>query len=104
VAEATRAVCGETLAAGKRFGTVGLNLEHTRRVLDLGASLVCHGVDMLLVKQGLEAVKTQFGRLGFGFDGQDIPVQPAARPHYRPLDGVPVHDNMRAQREKIPIT
>lgn len=98
VPEAMREVCRETLAAGKRFGTLVFNQEQAKRVLDMGGSLICYGADLAFVKQGLEQVKEQFGRLGFAFDGQEPQLQPIARPHYHQVDRVPVH------REKTRIT
>ena len=99
VTEAMRTVCSETLAAGKRFGTVGLNVEHTTHLLDMGASLVCSGVDLLWVKRGLEEMRSQYGPLGFAFDGQVAPTQPVERPHFRPLDGIPTHDGVSIRRK-----
>jgi 4-hydroxy-2-oxoheptanedioate aldolase len=95
VPEAMREVCRETLAAGKRFGTLVFSLEQAQRVLDMGGSLVCYGADLGFVKAGLEQTKEQFGRLGFSFDGEEAPSRPAARPHYHHVDGAPHH------REKI---
>ena len=103
VPEAMREVCRETLAAGKRFGTLVFNMEQAQRVLDMGGSLVCYGADLSFVKQGLEQVRTQFGRLGFAFDGQGASPQPVAHPHYRPVDGVPIHDGVPVHREKTRI-
>jgi 4-hydroxy-2-oxoheptanedioate aldolase len=71
VPEAMREVCRETLAAGKRFGTVAFSFEHVQPLLDMGATLISHGADLLFVKQGLEQLKTQFGRSGFAFGGAD---------------------------------
>lgn len=67
VPEAMREVCRETLAAGKRFGTLVFTLEQAKRVVDMGGSLVCYGADLAFAKQGLEETKTQFGKLGFVF-------------------------------------
>ena len=103
VPEAIREVCRETLAAGKRFGTLVFNLEQAKRVLDMGGSLVCYGADLSFVKQGLEDVKSQFGQLGFAFDGQSVPTEPMARPHFHPLDGVLAHDGIPVHREKIRV-
>ena len=69
VSEAMRTVCRETLAAGKRFGTVAFGPENVQPLLDMGASLILHGADLLFVKRGLEQMKVQFERLGFVFDG-----------------------------------
>lgn len=101
VAEAMRTACRETLAAGKRFGTLAFNLEQVQRLLDMGASLISFGSDLTFVLQALQKMKTQFGRLGFAFDGQDAASQPVARPHYRHVDGIPAHDGVPIQREKI---
>jgi 4-hydroxy-2-oxoheptanedioate aldolase len=103
VEEAMRTICRETLAAGKHFGTVGLNLEHTKRLLDMGASLVCSGLDMLWVKQGLEEMKAQYGKIGFGFDGQITPARPVARPHFHALDGAPAHDRIPRREETVAL-
>jgi 4-hydroxy-2-oxoheptanedioate aldolase len=100
VTEAMHTICRETLAAGKRFGIPGLDLRHTRLVLDMGASLVCSGVDLIWVKRGLEELKSQYGPLGFGFDRQVAPARPVVRPHFRPSDGVPTHDGAPIRREK----
>jgi aryl-alcohol dehydrogenase-like predicted oxidoreductase len=51
-----RTVCGETLAAGKRFGTVGLSLEHTRPVFDM---VVSAGESTLTMRY------RRFGRTGW---------------------------------------
>jgi 4-hydroxy-2-oxoheptanedioate aldolase len=72
VPDAMREVCRDTLAAGKRFGTLVFTREQAQRVLDMGGSLVCYGADLGFVKQGLEDTKTQFGKLGFVFD--HIPI------------------------------
>lgn len=56
------------LAAGKRFGTIVPDLEYTRRMLDLGASLLCYGGDMHFVRQALMEVRKNFGPLGFEFE------------------------------------
>jgi 4-hydroxy-2-oxoheptanedioate aldolase len=100
VTEAMRTICHETLAAGKRFGTVGLNVEHTTRLLEMGASLVCSGVDLLWVKRGLEELKSQYGPLGFAFDGQVAAARPVVRPHFHALDSVSAHDGVSIRRKK----
>lgn len=101
VPNAMREVCRETLAAGKRFGTLVFNLEQAQRVLDMGSSLVCYGADLSFVKQGLEQVKTQFGEMGFAFNGQAAPSEPVAHPHFRHRDGVYVHNDVPIHREKV---
>lgn len=61
-------VARETLAAGKRFGTLAFDPAMARQVLDLGTTLVCHGVDMVWIKQAMEQIRRDFGPLGFVFD------------------------------------
>jgi 4-hydroxy-2-oxoheptanedioate aldolase len=75
VPDAMREVCRETLAAGKRFGTVAFDLQHVQPLLDMGASLISYGADLLFVKAALEQIKSQFSRLGFAFDGADRTIR-----------------------------
>jgi 4-hydroxy-2-oxoheptanedioate aldolase len=103
VPDAMREVCRETLAAGKRFGTLVFDLEQAKRVLDMGGSLICYGADLGFVKHGLEEMQSQFGKLGFAFDGQEAASQPVARPHYQSVDGIPVHNGVSTRREKTPV-
>jgi 4-hydroxy-2-oxoheptanedioate aldolase len=58
----------QALAAGKRFGTIVPDLEYTKRMLELGASLLCYGGDLHFVRQALIDVRTAFGPLGFEFE------------------------------------
>jgi 4-hydroxy-2-oxoheptanedioate aldolase len=67
VPEAMQEVCRQTLAAGKRFGTLVFTLEQAKRVVDMGGSLICYGADLAFAKKGLEETKEQFGKLGFMF-------------------------------------
>ena len=53
--------------AGKHWGTPAMSLDHARRLLDLGARLLTHSADIVLVKQGLERMQEDFGKLGFRF-------------------------------------
>jgi 4-hydroxy-2-oxoheptanedioate aldolase len=94
VAEAMRTVCRETLAAGKRFGTLAFNMEQVQRLLDMGASLISFGSDLTFVLQALQKIRTDFGRMGFTFDGADGATPPVTRPHYQSPDGVPGHDGV----------
>lgn len=67
VLEAMHRICSETLAAGKRFGTFVTNVEQAQRALNLGASLICYGMDILFLKAALENAKQQLSALGFTF-------------------------------------
>ena len=43
--------------AGKWWGTVSGSPEHTQTLFDLGAKFICHGCDLIMVKQGMEQIQ-----------------------------------------------
>jgi len=53
--------------AGIRFGTLVTNLDHAKRALELGASLITYGGDLHFVREALFNVREQFGSLGIPF-------------------------------------
>lgn len=57
----------QALAAGKRFGTIVPDVEYAKRMLDLGASLLCYGGDLHFVRAALAETRKNFGPLGFPF-------------------------------------
>jgi 4-hydroxy-2-oxoheptanedioate aldolase len=63
-------VAGATKSAGKAWGMPCGSAEHARRLLDRGARFLAHGADILMVKNGFEAIQRDFGKLGFSFDGR----------------------------------
>jgi 4-hydroxy-2-oxoheptanedioate aldolase len=70
ILDAYRRLADAAKRAGKWWGTVSASPEHSRMLLDLGALFVCHGADILIVKQGLEAIQERYAPLGFQFDNQ----------------------------------
>lgn len=42
--------------AGKWWGTVSGSPEHTQKLFDPGAKFICHGADLIMVKQGMEQI------------------------------------------------
>jgi len=56
--------------AGIAWGTVSGTPEHTQRLLDLGATFICHGADLIMVKQGMERIQQQYAPLGFTFENR----------------------------------
>jgi 4-hydroxy-2-oxoheptanedioate aldolase len=56
--------------AGKWWGTVSGTPEHTRMLMDLGARFICHGCDLILVKQGMEQIQQRYAELGFTFENR----------------------------------
>jgi 4-hydroxy-2-oxoheptanedioate aldolase len=70
IADAYRRVAAAAKSAGKWWGTVSGNPEHTRMLMDLGARFICHGCDLIMVKQGMELIQQRYASLGFTFDNR----------------------------------
>jgi 4-hydroxy-2-oxoheptanedioate aldolase len=68
VQDALRETCSAALAAGKRFGTTVSSVEYTKRMLDIGGTLLCYGGDLHFVRQALIDTRSRFGPLGFEFE------------------------------------
>lgn len=62
VAAAER-VCQAARAAGKQFGTLCFNTDHVKRMIDLGAGLICLGSDITLLRRGLTAMRDDLAEL-----------------------------------------
>ena len=54
--------------AGKHWGMPAGSTERAQELMDMGATLICHGADIIFIKTGLERMQEQFGKLGFTFD------------------------------------
>ena len=70
ISDAYRRVASAANKTGKWWGTVSGGPDHTRMLLDLGATFICHGCDLLMVKQGMEQIQKTYGELGFTFDNR----------------------------------
>ena len=70
ISDAYRRVADAAKNAGKWWGTVSGSPEHTQMLLDLGATFICHGCDLIMVKRGMEHIQTSFGPLGFKFENR----------------------------------
>ncbi len=70
ILDAYRRVADVAKQAGKAWGTTSSSPEHSRMLLDLGATFVCHSADILLVKQGFTDVQARYAQLGFQFDNR----------------------------------
>ena len=66
--QATRKIADAARKAGKHWGCPSFSVEHTRQLLDLGARFICHGADLVMIKNGLEQVRRDFTPMGFSFD------------------------------------
>ena len=65
--EATREIADTARRAGKHWGTVSGSVEEIQRYMEMGARFLCHGADIIMVKNGLEQIQDRFGRMGFSF-------------------------------------
>jgi 4-hydroxy-2-oxoheptanedioate aldolase len=54
--------------SGKHWGCPTLSVEHTGRIMEMGARFICHQADFLLIKAGFEQLRRDFAPLGFTFD------------------------------------
>ena len=66
----TRRIADAARRAGKAWGTVTGTPEHTKSLMDLGATFLCHGADIIMVKQGLEQIQARYAPLGFTFENR----------------------------------
>jgi 4-hydroxy-2-oxoheptanedioate aldolase len=76
--EALREIAEAANRAGKHWGTVSGSVEQSQKLLEMGARFICHGADILMVKNGLEQIQQQFGRLGFSFVNRLMQASSAA--------------------------
>jgi 4-hydroxy-2-oxoheptanedioate aldolase len=53
--------------AGKCWGTPALSQDHARRILDMGARFICYMADILMIRDGLLKIQSEFAPLGFKF-------------------------------------
>lgn len=68
--EAIRHIAEAAARTGKRWGAPASSAEHARELISMGATLVCHGADVLLIRDGLRQIQEQFAAIGFTFDRQ----------------------------------
>ncbi len=68
--DARRRIAAAARKHGKHWGCPSGSAELTRQLLEQGARFICHGADIVLVKNGLEQIQQAFGPLGFGFDNR----------------------------------
>ena len=66
--DAMKQVAAAAKKAGKHWGMPIFSVEHAKEVLELGGRFLCHGADLLMVKNGLEDIVKKFAPLGVTFD------------------------------------
>lgn len=68
VRKATEKVAEAARKAGKHWGCPVSSPEHARRLLEMGARFLCHGADIVMIRNALEQIRRDFTPLGFTFD------------------------------------
>lgn len=68
VRDATRRIADAARKAGKPWGCPASSPEHARTLLDMGARIIFHMADIVLVRNGLEQVRRDFRPLGLAFN------------------------------------
>lgn len=67
IGKAVERIAKAAKAAGKHWGCPAFSPEHAKKMLDMGARLLCHSADIIMIKTGLERIQEQFAPLGFTF-------------------------------------
>ncbi|MBP7933909.1 MAG: aldolase [Phycisphaerae bacterium] len=70
IQRAVEAVAKAAKKTGKHWGTPAFHADHAKWLLSLGATVLCHNADLVLVKEGLKRIQEQFRPLGFQFSNQ----------------------------------
>jgi 4-hydroxy-2-oxoheptanedioate aldolase len=70
VQHAMRTIADAARKAGKHWGMPCWLPDQPRQLLDMGARFLCHGADIIMVKQGLEDIQRRFAPLGFTFENR----------------------------------
>jgi 4-hydroxy-2-oxoheptanedioate aldolase len=76
VADALKAIAAAAKNAGKWWGTVSFGPEHAQMLMGMGATFICHGADILIIKQGMELIQQRYAEIGFKFENR-LNAQPA---------------------------
>ena len=70
ITDAIKSIAVAAKNANKWWGTVSFGPEHAQMLMDMGARFICHGADILMLKQGMESIQERFAPLGFTFDNR----------------------------------
>jgi 4-hydroxy-2-oxoheptanedioate aldolase len=65
--KAVRDIANAAKSAGKAWGMPAFSVEMAKELLDLGASVLFHGADIVVLRNGLLDIQKRFGPLGFRF-------------------------------------
>lgn len=70
IQKATETIARAAKNAGIHWGCPAFSSKHAEALMGLGARFLTHNADILLVKEGLERIQTDFSRLGFTFQNR----------------------------------
>ena len=70
IIEATERVANAATKSGKHWGKPVGTAEEAAGLIEMGARFICHNADIVLIKNGLEAIQERFRRLGFEFENR----------------------------------
>jgi 4-hydroxy-2-oxoheptanedioate aldolase len=70
IEQAIRTTAAAAKKHGKHWGMPCGSPERAKQLMDMGARFICHGADILMVKNGLEEIQRRFASLGFTFDNR----------------------------------
>jgi 4-hydroxy-2-oxoheptanedioate aldolase len=65
--DAVKRIAAAANATGKHWGVPVGSVEQAKKLLDQGARFLCHGADIIMIKNGLEQIQRDFRPLGFTF-------------------------------------
>lgn len=70
IQDAMQRIADAAAKAGKHWGCPAFSVEHTQKLLDMGARFLAYSADIVMIKNGLEQTRREFAPLGFTFDDQ----------------------------------
>jgi 4-hydroxy-2-oxoheptanedioate aldolase len=68
IRDASRQIAKAAKAAGKIWGQPSPSPQHAQQLMEMGARLILHMADIVIVKNGLEKIQKDFGPVGFKFN------------------------------------
>jgi 4-hydroxy-2-oxoheptanedioate aldolase len=78
IVNAQKRIAAACASNGIRWGMPGLSMDHMRNILKMNASFIAWGTDIVVLKEGFEAIQRDLGPLGFTF--QNTLASGGARP------------------------
>jgi 4-hydroxy-2-oxoheptanedioate aldolase len=79
VGEAMAKIASAAKNTGKHWARPVASAEHARQALEMGARLLFHNADIVMVKKALDQMQMQFAELGFVFENRLFQSSPAKR-------------------------